>query len=162
MKNKILFWLLITFTLLNIIDSITTIFIIKGEANPIYHLFGNMYVVYALKILIILVLWWLYNINIYPSNFLYFTILTATMYGCLTLLLAQIINIYGILHPALIVQASKVSVNIRVKQYFQIASVIYLIPTFLTLVIFWLYDKSIHKVYICKGYNKIKGWWKFW
>lgn len=162
MKNKILFWILVTFTLLNIIDIVTTIFIIKGEANPLYHLFGTIWVVYILKFLIVVVLWWLYKINTYSSKMLYFGMLTIVVYGSFALLLAQVINIYGIIHPVLLEQAATVSTTVKVKQYFQITSLIYFIPVMFTLGIFWLYDKSFNSININKEYNQIKGWWKFW
>lgn len=162
MNNKVFFWLTVIFVILNIVDTITTIFIIGGESNPLYHLFGSIYVVYALKLIVVLFVIWLYKLNVYPSKFYYFFTLTVLMYGCLSLLIAQCINIYGMLHPVLLQQASQVPTAIRVKQYFQISSVLYLIPATLSLVIFKLYDKSIDNVIIDKQYNKYKGWWRIW
>lgn len=163
MKNNTLFWLLIIFTILNIVDSITTLFILDGESNPLYHLFGqSLYVVLIIKFLIVLMFWYWYKINKYDTHFAYFMMLAILVYGCVALLVAQVVNIYGIMNPTLLEESKDIPTDVKVESYFKYMSIIYMFPLIFSLVVFWLYQRSYHKVYIDKDFYKQQGWWKFW
>lgn len=162
MKNNSLFYLLVVFTLLNIMDVITTMFILKAESNPLYHLFGNIYVPIFLKIVVLTIAWRWYFKNIYPNNFSHYLFITIMVFGCVTLLIAQIGNVYGIMHPAVIEKASTASVSEKVNSYFQFVGLIYLLPILFNLGTFLLYESSRKKIIISKKYYKNIRWWQFW
>jgi len=160
MRNKPLFYLLIIFILLNIVDVITTMFILKGESNPLYHLFGSIWIVFILKIFVIWVAWKWYQRNIFPNNFSYYMLITILLYGCVILGLAFYANMKGILNPVMLEAASNLSTQEKVKSYVYVVNIFYFIPVLFSLFSFWLYDKSINKVTIDKEFWKKKRWWE--
>lgn len=160
-KNPILLIIVSLFIFLNLIDMITTIFIIDGESNPIYNITGSIVPVLLIKIgICFLIVRW-YIRGTFPTNFSYYFLLAILLYGCIILAFAQYINIYGIFHPSLITEASNVPAKERITNYFTIVGLIFFIPILISLVLFWLYDKSKNNIIVDKQYFKNIPWWKF-
>lgn len=158
MKNKTTLYLFLIFFITNIIDMITAFYVLPGESNPLYIITGNIYFLVLWKILIIGSLWLYIRRNIYPNNFSYYFIILITILGILLISLGAISNIYGIINPELIQQASTIPKIQKINAYFQLIGIIYILPIILSLLSFWLYDKSLNKTNINKQYfNK---WWK--
>jgi hypothetical protein len=161
-NNKPLFYLLIVFIILNIVDVITTTFILKGESNPLYHLFGTIWVIYILKIVVIWVAWRWYSKNIFPSNFAYYMFIAIILYGSVILGLAMIVNLKGMFNPVALEQAAQLPVEQKIQSYVYVVNIFYLIPVLFSLLCFWIYDKSRQLVTIDKEFWRKKKWWEFW
>jgi len=159
--NKTILVVLIIFSLLNLCDIVTTIFIFEGEANPLFNMINNFGIMIFLKLLVVSVIWIYVLRNLYPNNMSYFMLLSILVYGSLALLLAQIININGILHPEIIEQAASVSVDERAVNYFWFMNVVYIFPILFSLLTFWIYDRSHNTAIINKEIAK-KNKWRLW
>ena len=162
MKNKTLFVLMVIFTILNLCDVVTTMFIIKGESNPIVNLVGgNMWIMVGLKFLIVLFIWIYVIRNLFPNNMSYFMLVAILVYGSLALLIAQVVNINAIIHPQVLAQAAATTTSERTQSYVTVMSVIYLIPILITLLTFWIYEVS-HKTAIIDKSIAQKNKWRIW
>jgi len=160
LKNPILFFILLVFIIVNILDTITAFFILPGEANPLYILTGNIYVLIAIKIGIILVGVYYYKRNIYPSNVMYYSLMIMYVLATIAVSFGVLSNVQGIRNPELIEAASTIPTDIKVKTYFSMMSIVYVIPFIFSLLSFILYDKSLKYVNIDKEYYKRKKWWQ--
>jgi len=160
-KNKVMYYLFFVFLLLNISDVVTTMFILDGEANPIYLLTGKIWLVFLLKAVVVYMLWRFYKKNTYPSNFTYHLLLSIVVYGCLMLFIAQLININGILNPSVVEAAAQTTHTQRAQSYLIFTNLLFLIPIAFTSLVFSLYEKSIKQVNINKDYRKGKKWYQW-
>ena len=61
--------------------------------------------------------------------------------GCYT-------NIYGMLHPQIIIDGANVSTTEKVQAYVGFTTVFYLLPITFSILAFWLYDKSVKYINI--------------
>lgn len=163
-KNTVLFWLVYIFVLFNVIDSFTALFILPGEANPLYLWLGSIWPLIGLKLLISAGAIWLYSHNQFKSNSTYHSILSCLFIINILLALGFISNIYGMLNPQIISEGAELSNEVKVNYYVKIVSFIYLIPLFFNILTFWLYEKSVGKItyYKPKTFNEelsiVKGW----
>ena len=160
--NPVLFFLLLIFTLVNLIDGITAFFILPGETNPIYLLFNSIWPMLFVKYSLNAWLWFYYKRNIYPSNLMYYMIIIILVLGTLLFTLAAVSNSIGISNPELVEQAANVPVKQKVVQYFAFSALLGFFPMLFGIVAFVLYDKSRDKVVVDKMYFKNKVWWKRW
>jgi len=160
LKNPILFFILLAFVIVNIVDSVTAFFILPGEANPIYIWTGSIYAVIALKIFFIYIGIFYYRRGIFFNNLSYYVYLVTFTLATLVIGFAAFGNIIGIQNPEIIVQASQVSDGQKVKDYFTVMSIIYYVPFLLILGLFILYDKSRKYVRIDKDFYKNRKWWQ--
>jgi len=151
-RNPTLFIIVLIFGILNIIDIFTALFILPGEANPLFIMTGSMLPVFIGKILIVVLAIWIYKQNKFPSNFQYFMILSFLVLGSLLLTLGVGSNIYGMINTDMITEAAKISNAEKLSYYWQISFLFYFIPLGFNLLVFKLYEKSIGKVIIKKKY----------
>jgi hypothetical protein len=159
-KNPIFFWLLIIFTLANIVDSVTALFILPGEANPIFLITGSIWYVILGKIFILAAAWFFYYRNIFPTNIWYFIVIAALTFGSLVVSLGAYSNILGIKNPEIVAAASEMEKSEKINTYFTLSIIFYIIPIALNIVTFILYDKSYKYTVIDKQYYKNKKWWE--
>jgi len=157
MKRNTLFYLVVLFVLLNIVDTITTLFILPGESNPIYLLTKSLIIVLLLKIAIVCVVCWIAYKNKYTTENAYFLYITILLYGTLVLLLAQIGNIYAIMHPAVLQQAATMTTQEKVASYNQLIIIVYALPIIFTWLCFVIYQKSVKDVI----FKKREHWWEW-
>ena len=143
LKNPILFWLIIIFCLVNLIDIVTAFFIKAGEGNPFYLLSKSMLMLTVFKILIIGLIIAEYRENIYPSNFFYYCLILMIILGILLFTLAFINNIRGIMNPTIVMESAKLSSSVKLNAYVKFVSFIYLIPLALSLLAFKLFEWSL-------------------
>lgn len=160
-KNPILFWLVFVFTALNIIDVITTLFILPGESNILYLMTGHLWPVLLIKLLFNIGIIYLYKKNIYPSEMTYYLLVTALVIGVVLFALAQYSNISAIFQPKLLEEASNATVQEKAASYITIILIIYIIPLFFCVTSFIAYNKSKKRVIISKEYYKKRKWWQF-
>jgi hypothetical protein len=159
--NKTLFWVMMVFTLLNLCDVVTTMFIFEGEANPLFNAVNNFGIIILLKFLIVGFIWIFVLRNLYPNHMSYFMLIAVVVYGSVALLIAQIININGIFNPEIIQRAASTAVIDRTNYYFTFMSVIYLIPIIFSLLCFWIYNRSYKTTIIDKEISR-KNKWRIW
>jgi hypothetical protein len=144
-------------------DTITTLFILPGETNPIFHLLGKtLWPIIVFKIFVVAILWYWYNVNKYEKPSTYYLLLSILIYGSIALAIAQYGNIKAMLNPSYVEWVSEFSTEEKVKDYFTFMSFVYIIPLVFNMITFWIYQKSYHKVYISKKFYKKQGWWKVW
>jgi len=148
LKNPIVFWLLIVFTAGNLLDSFTTFFVLPGEANPIYLMTGSVWVLIVFKMLLTISLWWFYFKAKFKTHFQYYNLILVLVMSATVLLFASISNIFNLLTvaPEVIAQQAAVSAGTKIKYYTYITSLIYLMPYAMSLLSFYLYEKSKHNV----------------
>jgi hypothetical protein len=159
-KNPPMFYLLVLFTLLNVMDMITTMFIIKGEANPLYHLTGSILPVFAIKIFVVVLIWFLFSRGVFSSNTTYFMLIVIMIYAIVALTFAQYMNIRAMLNPVLLEQAAGVTTGEKVTMYVWLMNIIYLFPIIMSWISFLLYDKSVKNVVINKDFYRKRKWWQ--
>jgi hypothetical protein len=159
--NKTILTLLVIFTLLNLCDVVTTMFIIKGESNPIVNLVGNMWIMVFFKFLLVAFIWIYALRNLYPSNMSYFILIAILIYGSLALTIAQVVNINAMIHPSVLAQAVSTPVAQRTQSYAIVMSIVYMIPILLTLLTFWLYERSRATAIIDKDIAQ-RNKWNIW
>jgi len=158
--NRTIFVLLIIFTLLNVCDAVTTMFVLEGEANPIYNMLGNIWVMFLIKFAVVGFVWIFSLRNIFPNNMSYYMLILIIVYGSLILAIAQVGNIHGILNPQVIDDAAATSVSERTNSYFIFVNLFYLMPVLFSLLTFWLYERS-YKTAIIDKEIAYKNKWKW-
>lgn len=162
MKKTLFFNLICIFVFLNIVDMLTTIFILPGESNPIYLLTKSFIGILILKIAVVGVIIWLFINNKYGSKTLFYVFVCTIVYGSLALLIAQVINIYAILTPHVLIQAAQATVQEKTTSYNSFMLFVYLLPLLFSLLCFVIYDRSIDYTQIIKvkkiDYTKFLFW----
>lgn len=150
LKNPVFFILLLIFSITNIIDGITALFILDGEANIIFLLTGSIWYVILLKIFVIIFLIYIYKTNIFPSNFYYYMIMLAIIFGTLLFSLGTYSNIQGIMNPEILEVTSQISVREKTNFYVLISSIFYIMPCALSLLSFKCYEWSLKYIKLKK------------
>ena len=162
MRKTVFFWLIIFFVFLNIVDMLTTIFILPGESNPIYLLTKSFSFILIVKLVVVSGVVLLYMYNKYTSNTIYYMFVTVIVYGSLALLLAQVININAILHPQIMADAVKATVQQKQASYNSFVTTIYLIPVLFSTLCFIIYNTSVRYIQIVEkkkiNWGKIFRW----
>ena len=157
MSKTPLFYLVSFFIFLNIVDMLTTIFILPGESNPLYLLTGSFITILIIKILVMILIIVIYRKHTYKSTIMFYGFICVLVYGSIALTIAQIGNIYGIFNPAVIAEGASMSKGEKANYYYIFMSIVYLLPIMFSMVCFWIYDKSI-KVTKIKKPKKVKLW----
>lgn len=160
MRNPIFFYLLLIFLIVNVLDTVTALFILPGEANPIYLLTGSIWPVVVGKIIIVGFYVLLYRRNVFPSNFVYYNIMLILLLGILLITLGVTSNLIGISNPEALEEASKIPAQQKANQYFSIIGVFALLPYILSLLSFKFWEWSLKHTKIDKQYYKKKRWWE--
>ena len=160
LKNPIIFILVMLFLMTNIVDIITSYFIIPGEANPVFILTKNMFWLDIAKIAIIALAIYYYRRNIYPSPFSIFLFVSILLLGTFLISIGAYSNIRGILEPQLVKEASLISGGEKIKAYLQLVNIFYIMPVALALISFKIYEWASKYAIINKGYFKRQPWWK--
>lgn len=161
LRNKVFFWLIVIFAVLNIVDGITALKILPGESNPIYLLTGSLVMVYVLKASLVLGMIYFYKRKSFPTHFTYFFFIMIMVYGNVLLLTGIAANSYGISNPDYVEQVEDIPQEEKLAEYGFLISFLYLLPMGLSLLGFKLYEWSINCIDIIKPEKK-KPWWKFW
>ena len=159
--NPVLFFLLSIFTIANIIDGLTALFILPGESNPLYLLFGSMWPLAIFKYGLNGWLWFYYKRNIYATNTAYYMVVIILLLGSLLFSLGALSNSIGIKNPELVEQAAQMPTREKVISYGVLAGLIGFVPMLFGIFAFKLYDMSRGKVIVSSKYFKEKPWWKW-
>lgn len=159
-KNPIFFWLLVIFTGLNIVDIATAVFVLPGESNPLFLIFKTLWVVIALKVLVLSILWTYCLRNIFPSNTIYFIFLLLVLLGISVTGLAIKSNITALMNPELVELSNQISSGEKMQLYFDFVIFSFMIPFLFSVLAFWFYDKSNKNIKVDKEYYKKRNWWK--
>lgn len=142
LKNPFLFFIILIFCIMNLLDIVTSYFIVAGEANPIYLLTGSLNLLSAFKIGILLIAIFVYRSNTFKSHMSYFMLISILVMSILMFGLAVFGNFYGMNDPAVVQAASQIAPKERVQNYFMFVGIIYVLPYGLSVLSFWIYDKS--------------------
>jgi len=157
MKRNALFYLVAFFVILNLLDIVTTLFILPGESNPIYLLTKSLFIMLIFKIIVVGIVCWIFYRNKFTNQRAYFLFITILLYGTIALTLAQVINIYAIIHPTVLQQAAQQTTQEKVTSYAWIMNIIYLCPVIFSWLCFIIYDKTFKDI----EYNPNANWWEF-
>lgn len=157
MRNPIIFFLVFLFTIVNLLDIVTTYFILPAESNPLFNMIGKYWFIVLFKLFFIGLAWWLYLKNVYLTRFIYFLYILILTLSLLLIGLAVFANIYGILHPQLIIESSQVPIKERTVAYFQMVSIIYVLPMILCIIAYKLHEIGIKYIKVINGGQKKKN-----
>jgi len=158
-KNPIMFILFILFFIVNLIDWITGFFVLSAESNPIFLFTGSYFFTSIVKWGVVLGVWLIYKRNIYPSRFYYFFMVTMTLLAIPMIGLAAYSNILGMsATPEELAISAAIPAPQKLGIYFMFVGIVFVIPFFINLLAFWLYDKSSKNVIFSKEKVKLKLW----
>jgi len=158
-KNPVLFFLFIGFFILNILDIISTLFILKAESNPLYHLFGNIYVPFFIKLVIVFFVGYIIYRNKYQNNYHHYIFVLLLLFGSMVLMIAVGVNTYAAFHPEQLIEASKASTTQKISSYSQFMTIFYVVPVLFCFLAFWIYEKSRKHAKIDFWFYKKRKWW---
>lgn len=142
LTNPVVFILLAIFTIVNIIDAMTGLFILPAEANPIYLLFNSFIPVILGKTIICLVAWWIYKVNTYTSKTVYYSFLLTILLGTLLFSIGIASNTIGMLNPDLVQESSQLNTVQKIQGYSIFVGLLGILPWMISLLTFYLYQKS--------------------
>lgn len=162
MKNPIIFFIFVFFTIVNIIDIITALFILPGEANPLYLFTNSIAIVIVAKVIVIFLIWKMYRKSKFPSNIYYYLLVLLLIVGTFMVGFAVLANVNGIRNPELLELAKTIPDKEKMDMYFDFIKWFYFLPMIFCIISFYIYDKTRHHVEIDKEYFKKKPWWRQW
>ena len=139
-NSKLLFWLVGIFTVMNILDIVTAMFILPGESNPIYLLTHSIALLWILKFVFIGLVLWIYFKNEYPSRFWLFSYIYILVIGNFMIGLGVYSNILGILNPAIVEAGAQLTTAQKVNYYSTLVGFLMVIPYVVSMISFKLYD----------------------
>ena len=142
-KNLPIGLLFLIFLIFNIIDIVTSFFILPGETNVIFILTNNIYLLTIFKILIVCGAFWIYYKNEYPTHFSRFMFISILVLANLGLILACYGNIQGILNPEVVQLGAELSQGQKTQAYFSLMTFIYVLPLLFSLLSFKIYEWSL-------------------
>ena len=138
-----MFYVFCLATIANLWDLITTILIGHGESNPIFALFGNSVIPLILfKIFMGYTFWWVYNIKLYKTNFIYYSVISILVFVTALMFVAAISNTYALTQPDIIAKAATMSTTVKLQGYSMFVSLGYVLPMIFNLLCFWIYEKT--------------------
>jgi hypothetical protein len=140
MRKPIIFYLTLIIALVSLADIITAKFILIGEANPLFVLFGNYWVLAALKIAVVSAIVMMYFKWSNTSDIFQYGYILALVLGILVTGLGVYSNVLGILYPKALAEAGSISSAEKIKEYFKFASFFYYLPIIFSLISFKLYE----------------------
>lgn len=146
LNSKILFYIVVLFGIVSLIDVITAMFILPHEANPIYILTGSPLVMWIMKLGLVALVAILYFFNKYPSRILYFSFVYTLIIGTLLFSFGAFSNIRGMADESVIEYNEELTDKDKVVAYSQIVTVLMIIPYTIAMLAFYVYDKSVTKV----------------
>jgi len=147
MRNPITFILIFLFSLVNILDIITTFFIHRAESNPLFNWLGGgvigliFLIVYKLSFIVIV--WAMYYYNSFKSRFQFFLFILILVLSTSLVSMAVYSNIYGMMHKEVLDAAANVPTQQRVVQYFSFVSIVYVLPMLFCILAYWLHEKGL-------------------
>ncbi len=145
-NSKLLFVLVIIFSITNLLDVITAMFILPGEANPIYLLTHSIALLWILKVGFMALVLWIYFKNEYPSRFWFFSYIYVLVIGNLMLSLGVYSNVMGILNPAVVEAAAQITTAQKVSYYSTLVGFLMVIPYIISMISFKIYDVTEKKI----------------
>jgi len=157
-KNPILFYLLVTFLIVNVLDFITSLFILPAETNPIVLLTQSPTIFFFFKVVIVGFAFLIYNKNEYPSHTTYYGFMLCLILGIFMLGLGTYSNIIGIMSPHYVSEVAQMPVKEKTQSYFLFVFIIYIAPILFSLLTFKLYRKSYRHIKLKKKINLLKQW----
>lgn len=142
-QNKVITTMIILFFLVNILDSLTALFILPFETNPIYNLTGSIWPIIIGKIGASIYVAYLFYKYKMPSNQYYFFFITMLFYGIIVISLGFASNIYVYNHMETAeYQALQPTVQSNTTYYSQVVGILYIIPLIISNLVFWIYEKT--------------------
>ncbi|MAH50051.1 hypothetical protein CMI37_29800 [Candidatus Pacearchaeota archaeon] len=162
LKNPVLFILIAVFIILNLVDLVTAFFILPAESNPLYLLTGSFWSLIAIKLVLFALTGYVYHVNKFKTNFSYHSFVLVLVLGIFMLLLAAASNVVGILNNTVVEDTAQLSNQSKLAYYNLFVFVLFIIPAFLSMVAFKLYDISRDSAVVehRKGgiIRKVVGW----
>jgi len=141
-RSKILFFIIGIFIFVNILDLFTAMFILPGEANPLWLLFKSKLLLVVFKFIICLMMFSVFYYNKYPSRFWYFSFIYTLVNGTLLISLGVASNIVGILNNEIVENSATITPEVKMQSYFFMVGLIFFLPYVLAMLAFKLYDIS--------------------
>jgi len=149
------------FCVVNLADIITAMYILPGEANPIYLLTGSAAALWAFKLAFMGLVLFIYFKNDYPSRFWFFSYIYLLVIGTFMMGVGVFSNVLGILNPATVQAAAEVSATEKMNYYSTLVTVIMAIPYAIAMIAFKIYDVAEKNIsYATKKKSKVVSKWR--
>jgi len=139
-NSKLLFGVVISFIIINLLDVITAMFILPGESNPIYIITQSHISLWLVKIIFIFLILFVYFKNEYPSRFWLYSYIYILIIGIIMVGFGVYSNIIGILNPQIVENAARLTSGQKMSYYSQIIGFFMIIPYIISMVAFKIYD----------------------
>ena len=146
LNSKLLFWFVVAFGILNLLDVITAMFILPGEANPIYLLTQSHIVLWIVKLGFIGLIFSVYFKNEYPSRFWLYSFIYILTIGSVMVGFGIFSNVMGILNPQVLESAAQLTSAQKMSYYGYLVGLFMVIPYIISMVAFKIYDVVESKI----------------
>ena len=141
-RSKMLFFMVGVFIFVNMLDLFTAMFILPGEANPLWLLFKSKSLLVVVKLFVCALVFFVFYINKQASKFWYFSYVYILVAGTLLISLGAASNIVGILNNEIVEAAAPMTDTVKMQNYFLFVGIIFFLPYILAMCAFKLYDMS--------------------
>lgn len=145
-NSKIIFFLIIIFLVVNVLDYITALFVESGESNPIYLWTGSFFLVLLFKLFVVFMMFVIYFRNRYETRFWFFNYIYILCIGIFLVSFGVYSNILGILNNNIVQEAGKLTIQEKTHYYFGLITWLFLIPYIISLISFKIYDVCEKKI----------------
>jgi len=145
-NSKLLFILVSIFAVVSITDVITAMFILDNEANPLYLITGSSLLMWIGKIVLILMVFFVYFKNKYKAHLMYFLFIQTILLGILLFGIGVFSNINGMINEDVMTYNDNLSQEQKMVGYWQIVTVLFLLPYLFGMGSFLIYQKTYKKI----------------
>ena len=133
-------WFVIGAILFSLTDLITAYFILPGESNPLFLAFGGFWILIVGKLFFIgMLLWWAKKRRTEHNHYFF---CMSLVWSSFLFCFGTLSNITGILNPAIVEAAALVAPAVKTQAYFNIVSVLGIIPMVLGIITFEVFYRT--------------------
>jgi len=117
-------------------------YILPGEANPIYLLTGSVLWLMILKGAVLAAVVYYYNHNKWTSHVVYYEYILILLLSSFSFMVGIYSNIQGMKHSELVQAAASMSTADKITAYSWTMGLIYVVPLVFSVVAFWIYRRT--------------------
>lgn len=136
-------WILVClFVAATIADIVTSWFILPADANPLLVLGVSVWILYAIKAAVAIWAFWAASQRKFKDEGSYFFFMSILIYGTLVMAVGVWSNTLGIINPTIVDAAAAQAASSKIQAYTLIVSIFFLIPIFLNMLSFEIYNRT--------------------
>ena len=146
LNSKPLFVIVCVFAFVSLLDVFTAMFILPYEANPIYLMTKSVSLLWGLKILLIVMVMFIYFSNRYEKQSAYFSFVYILLLGIILFGLGVYSNVNGMLNQEVINYNAGLSTDEKIGAYSSVILFFMIIPYIFGVVAFEIYNRTVHQI----------------